>query len=369
MLTSLLVFGFILSLLIFVHEFGHYITARLFHVKVYEFAIGFGPKIFQIVKGGIKYTLRAIPFGGYVDLEEKKDRPQSIVHLSLFKQYLIVFGGIILNLLLAFFLLTIYLSAGSYKIKINLEYQPIFARSSVESSYAIIVGLTKKTHLKMQESEIGQYAIVAVDGKEVTSSYELIETIKKANQNGRNKVELTLFNLKDRTTKETEVLLNSEGRLGVLVTDYKTWIWDYSSYGIISSFVYAVDISTVGVKIIKNAVGNALSTKDTTLLNYSVGGPVAVYSVVDSLVRQEESVVLNLIHFTGLLSLNLALINVLPFPPLDGWQALSLTLRKRVKYDKIESILKILTYIGAVFLVLLSVLITIKDIKMFFITQ
>ena len=100
-----------LGFLVFIHEGGHFLVAKLFKVKVNEFALGFGPTIFTKEKGGTKYALRLIPLGGFVSMEgeeERSDKEGSFSNASVPKRILIVMAGAIVNIifgLLAYFLL------------------------------------------------------------------------------------------------------------------------------------------------------------------------------------------------------------------------------------------------------------------------
>ncbi|MBQ8236209.1 MAG: site-2 protease family protein, partial [Clostridia bacterium] len=108
-LATMLLFGF----LIFIHEFGHYITARLFKVTVKEFSIGMGPKILQkrSKKTDIAYSLRALPIGGYVSMEgedEESGDPNAFYKKAVWKRMIITAAGGVMNLLLGLILTFIY---------------------------------------------------------------------------------------------------------------------------------------------------------------------------------------------------------------------------------------------------------------------
>ena len=91
-----------LGFLVFIHEGGHFLVAKLFKVKVNEFALGFGPTIFTKEKGGTKYALRLIPLGGFVSMEgeeERSDKEGSFSNASVPKRILIVMAGAIVNII------------------------------------------------------------------------------------------------------------------------------------------------------------------------------------------------------------------------------------------------------------------------------
>ena len=115
MLLTIITFIIILGLLIFVHEFGHFIVAKLAKVKVEEFAFGFPPMLFSIKRGETRYSLNAIPLGGYVKLfgeEEDTDQQGSFHSKSVFSRAGIVIAGIFMNFVLAIVLMTIGFSIG-----------------------------------------------------------------------------------------------------------------------------------------------------------------------------------------------------------------------------------------------------------------
>ena len=98
-LLTVVMFG----ILIFIHEFGHFITAKLFKVKVNEFALGMGPKLFSFGKGETKYSLRLLPIGGYVSMEgetEDSDDPRAFKRQKVWKRVIICAAGVVMNFLL-----------------------------------------------------------------------------------------------------------------------------------------------------------------------------------------------------------------------------------------------------------------------------
>ena len=110
LLLTIISFIIILGLLIFVHEFGHFISAKLSGVKVEEFAFGFKPKIFSIKKGETTYSLNLIPIGGYVQMlgeEEESKSPRSFGMQSVSKRLIIIVAGVVMNFVLAILVLTI----------------------------------------------------------------------------------------------------------------------------------------------------------------------------------------------------------------------------------------------------------------------
>lgn len=121
---SVLVFLFLFSVLIIVHEFGHFYMARKSGVKVEEFALGMGKKLWSFTKGEVEYRINAIPFGGYVKMvgeEEESTDPRSFNKASLPKRMAITLAGVFMNFVLAIVLLTFLFSAGTSPIIISQQ--------------------------------------------------------------------------------------------------------------------------------------------------------------------------------------------------------------------------------------------------------
>ncbi|MGC8651355.1 MAG: site-2 protease family protein [Minisyncoccia bacterium] len=140
----------ILSLLMALHEFGHFILAKLFNVKVEEFSIGLPPKIFSFKKREVTYALNAIPFGAFVKISEDENSsdPRDFTKQAAYKKILIFSGGIIMNFLIAFLVFVLLFSLGLPKnlIPPNYYINPSAISSSSLLKYPLIQALGETNH-------------------------------------------------------------------------------------------------------------------------------------------------------------------------------------------------------------------------------
>ena len=118
-MTTLLAFLFVLGVLIFVHELGHFLAARRVGVKVLTFSLGFGPKILKVKRGDTEYCISAIPLGGYVKMagespeDPRSGAPDEFMSKSKWERFQILIMGPVMNILLAVVVLAIVLSQGA----------------------------------------------------------------------------------------------------------------------------------------------------------------------------------------------------------------------------------------------------------------
>lgn len=348
-LLSLLYFVLILGAIVLVHEFGHFIFSKLFGVYVYEFSIGMGPKIFHYKKKGgeTEYCIRAIPIGGFVSLagedaddNSKIDKKRKLYSKPVWQRLIIMIAGATFNFLFAFVVL--FVSALIYGSESN---KPIIANVA-EDYPAYTAGI--------KEGE----KIVSINDEKVYSWSEVQLIIKSS------KGEELTFVLED-TNSDTkrEVSLvpqkeeDEEGNVDYIVGIGRD---NTIKKGLIPSLKYAVETTIslyrLMLKTLKSLVCGAFSVKD-------LSGPVGIYSVVDS---QAEQGFKNILYLVAYLSMNVGVINLIPFPAFDGGRVLFLIIEK-IRRKPIKAKTEgMINSIGFILLMLLMVFVTISDvIKLF----
>lgn len=284
-LIAILVFG----LLILVHELGHFITARAVGMKVKEFAIGFGPAIFKVQRGETLYGIRIFPLGGYVRvLGEEKDEADiegSYQSRTVLQRFLFVFAGAFMNFVLAFVLFMIIFVGFGRPANIP-------QLGSVEpGSVAYQAGFIRGDH------------ILEIDGVEVNTWTELVAQITGAANR-----ELTFKVLRSGETLTINATpqLNPETQramIGIAPT-YKS-----------VPFFTAIKESVQETLFFGTEIIRSLFLIVTRQAPADVAGPVGIISMVGETARLGLS---SLMYFTALLSVNLAIFNLLPIPALDG---------------------------------------------------
>ena len=367
---NIVVLLLMLSILIFVHELGHFIMAKLFKVHVYEFAIGMGPLVFSFRRKNdpTLYSLRALPIGGYNSIagesyDDDDDLPKEakMCYKPKWQRLLILVAGVTMNFILAIIVLfaiglggvpsqdrTIAsveagspaevagLKAGDEILKLN--------NHKVDTWYYLsIVSLLKNNN------EYYSYEVKHVDGAIETINIKPLDVIQDDQGN--------IYTITEEDTEE-KIIKEHNFKEG----DYtKTKIigikgTDKVEYGILNAFKYAgkrfVTIARSMYLILGSLFTGALSLD-------ALSGPVGMYSVVDKVGHTGFA---NLAYLAAYLSINLGIMNILPFPAFDGGHVLfiliELITRRRVN-EKVEAICH---FIGFILIFALMILITFKDV-------
>ena len=341
-------FILILGAIVLVHEFGHFIFSKLFGVYVYEFSIGMGPKLFHYKKKGgeTEYCLRLIPIGGFVSLagEDADDNSKikddrKLYNKPVWQRFIIMVAGATFNFIFAFVVLFVMaLIYGSVSTK------PIIA--SVSEDYpAYDAGV-----------QVGD-RVISIDGQKTYSWSEVQLYISES------KGEEMEFVLKDKNgNKRTviitpEVVEDSEGNKSYLVgigldTKKKT--------GLIASLSYAGE-TTVSLYRLMLVTLKELFTGRVGVNDLS--GPVGIYTVVDSQSKQGFD---SLMYLTAYLSMNVGVINLIPFPAFDGGRVLFLIIEKIRKKPVKAKTEAMINSIGFCLLILLMIVVTFNDILRLF---
>lgn len=347
--VTLIVFVFILGLIVLVHELGHFLWAKKFGVFIYEFSIGMGPVIYSRKgkKDGILYNIRALPIGGFVSMagevyEDDKTVPKAkcLCNKPIWQRVIVMAAGVINNFLMAITLLfVIALIWGSNsltpKVDAVVEDYPMAEAGIVKGD--VIVAINNKKVSSWDEAQIVLYykndkgyydfRIKHEDGKvenyKITPKYE-------ENENGEK-------------TPVFGVHINQEETIG---------LWNKIKYAFekFMAVVSSMWLTVVGLVTGKISV-NALS------------GPVGIYSVVGQSVSYGLYSVVYLIAY---LSINVGVINILPFPAFDGGRILFLLIEK-IKGSPINQKFENWCHtIGFALLMLLILYVTINDILKLF---
>jgi len=354
MLLTIVIFILILGLLIFVHEFGHFITAKRAGLEVSEFGFGFPPRLFGIKRGKTTYSVNLIPIGGFVRIlgeqGEEPENPKSFASKSPGVRARIVGMGVIMNFLLAVLLLTV-------GFKVGLPTAVSDEEEGLRDVKIQIMAVAKDSPAEAADLRIWD-EIVALDGNEFKKIEEIQGHIREKT---REEIVLTIRRGQDLLEKKVisrEHFPEGQGALGVGLI--KTGIVSYPFFkaiwmGIIStlSMILAIILAIAGI------IKELLLTRTITA---ELAGPVGIAVMTGQVARMGWIYILN---FTAILSVNLGIINALPFPALDGGRLLFLAIEKirgRKVSPKIENIAHT---IGFALLMLLIILITFRDIARF----
>lgn len=328
---------FVFGVLVTVHEFGHFITAKMTGMRVDEFAIGFGPKIYQQKDGETLYSLRAIPLGGYnkiagMDPDDPVE-PNAFNSKPIPARMLVILAGALMN-----FILPIILFSGIFMVegRMQLVNEPVLGNVVNEMAAA-------RAGLKAGDR------IVTIDGKNVETWTDVVLNLRKA---GTEEVTLTAErNGVLQTYKMTPMFDKDAGRplIGVSPKFSKESLGFFGS--IKEGFIYTKNIGLSMVSgLYKIVSGNAPA---------DVAGPIGVAQMAGQVA---EKGLLPLMNFVAFLSINLGVINLLPLPALDGGHFVLLLLEALRGKPLGGKAMTNIQMIGVALILALTVFSTFKDI-------
>jgi len=315
-MNSLLSFVLVLGILIFVHEFGHFLLAKLCGVRVLKFSLGFGNKVVGRKWGETEYLISAFPLGGYVKMfgeQQGEEIPaseyeRSFSHKPVWQRFGIVFGGPLFNLLFAVLL-----------------FFAMFALVGLpEPVDTTLIGHVSSGSAAQKAGIRDGDVILSIDGQKTTSWIQVSELIK--NSKGK-EVELVVdrngATLTIRATPVMEKVKNIFGEvsgkrylLGITRSDEVR----YRKAGLVES-VKAAFIQTWN--LIYLTIMGIVKIIQRVIPASELGGPIRIAEIAG---QQLEAGWMNLLYFMGLLSVNLGVLNLLPIPVLDGGHLVFLTI-------------------------------------------
>jgi len=322
MLTTILTFVIVLSIIVFAHECGHFYFARRAGVKVEEFGFGFPPRLWGKKHGDTIYSINAIPIGGFVRLkgesgEDAKDK-DSFVNKSTWQRTQIIVAGVVMNIVLAWVLFSIGYVFGLPQIIDDESALPSYVRVAQEKLH--VVNVLEGTPAAEAGIEIGD-VIVQAEG-EATRTIEGFAALTGAD--GKMSVDLVLD--REGVALEKTVapeILEVTGRPGIGVSLMKTGLVSYPIYmaplqGAWATASFTGQIAVAFGTIIRDLVTGAGTDVD-------VSGPVGIAVVTGEVARHGWR---HLLQFIALLSINLGILNILPLPALDGGRLLFLIIER-----------------------------------------
>lgn len=359
---TIIVLVVVLGLCIFVHELGHFGASRLFKVGVEEFGFGYPPKIFGIKRGETIYSLNWIPLGGFCKIKgvvggdqegEVKLGPDSFLIQPVWKRFIILAGGVVMNIVLCAVLLSV-----GYMIGLPDSTEDISSHARISSEQLMISYVLEDSPAAQAELKPGDI-ILSINDQQFNSIEEV--------NNYNNSLEDKNINLKIKRNAEeinTTVSLitleeTNQAGMGVLLSQTGTvsYPWYLAIYeGTKKTFILLVYIVQAFYYLIKDILF-------TGQVSESVSGPVGI-AVLTSQAAQMGFIYV--LQFTALLSLNLAIFNFLPFPALDGGRVIFLIIEK-IKHKPVSQKIENLVHnLGFALLIILLILVTFRDIGKLF---
>jgi regulator of sigma E protease len=350
-MLTILSFIFVLGLLIFFHELGHFLVAKKVGIRVDSFSLGFPPHIFKHKRGETTYCIGIIPLGGYVKMagenpdEESTGAPGEFMSKSVGRRAAVIFAGPFANYLLAIVTLVgVHLYIG---VPWTDESQ-IVVGQVIEEGPASEAGLLPNDQI----IAIDGVAVSSFDSMRVMINAKVEVPIEVAWLHGSDTIRQTI------TTDQTEMpnLSGSVDTVGVIgITEKVNFnhnALEAVSYGIAKTH----EILYMTVSFVKQLVTGQVSSK-------MLGGPIFIAQQAGAEARAGLP---NLLYFMALLSVNLAILNVLPIPVLDGGQLVFLLIEKIIGRPLSMNTRIKFQYVGILAVISLTVFVTYNDIMRLF---
>ncbi len=380
-MTTFIIFIIVLSVLVFVHELGHFWTARKLGVKAEEFGFGFPPRAlgffkdksgkWRFLKGSrdpqslpeaqrpisTVYSINWLPLGGFVKIKgengEGKQDSDSFAAKSLWRRALILSAGVIMNIILAAVLLSV-----GYMIGLPGSLDDIRPSAEISEARVMIMEVLPESPAAQAGLEAGD-TILSVADRHVSSNEELQTIVAEQagvatnflveKDTGEELVEITPEYSEENERAVIGVSIYATGTVrypffiaiweGIKLTGWMFWMIILAFYGLIRDLIIGVSVSG------------------------QVAGPVGIATLTGQVASLGFSY---LLQFMALLSLNLALVNILPFPALDGGRILFIIIEKFKGKPVKQSVEAWIHTIGFWLLILLIVIVTYKDIVRLF---
>jgi len=358
-LTTIILFIVILGVLVFVHELGHFVMAKRAGMKVEEFGFGFPPRLFGVKRGDTIYSINWIPIGGFVKIVGEdggdSDRDDSFNQKGFWPRFLVLIAGVTMNVVFAWLVVSLAMGIGLPTVIGEGDDLPSQAR--VSEPKVTLTELAPDSPAALAGMKVGDN-FKTVNGEDIGSTEEL-QSITRANVGKEISYVITRgndtldLNLTPRVSPP-----EGQGPLGVSLATVArvSYPWYLAPfYGISATWnllygTVAAFVTIIGDWVSGESVGEQLS------------GPVGI-AVLTRDVAQLGFIYL--LQFTAVLSINLAVINAIPFPALDGGRILFLIIEKLRGRKLPQTAEAVANTVGFGLLLLLMVFVTVKDFGRF----
>lgn len=362
---AILVFILILSILVILHELGHFLMAKRAGIGVEEFGIGLPPRVWGKKIGETIYSVNWLPFGGFVRLvgedpeDKKKNQKNSFYTKSIGQRMLVVVAGVLANFALAVAIFYIVVAALGYKVSLPLFVEHNFKFVN-QTRQVLIADVSVDSPAESAGIQIGD-SIISAKGEGITSIEKLQEIIRSSDNE---QIPLILENpvnnqkrevmATPKYSQEQQAAVLGVGLGELVVLNYQTL-----PQKVFSGFIHSYNTLDYSIRVFSQIIGYSIRTRDITPVSEGVAGPVGIAAITSQAVSLGW---LSVMQLVGLLSLNLAVLNILPIPALDGGRFAFIIVeaitRRRI-YPKVE---KWTHTIGFALLLALILLVTYNDV-------
>lgn len=364
MIISIIIFIITLLVLVLIHEFGHFLVAKRFGIKVEEFGFGIPPRAWGKKFGETLYSINWLPFGGFVKLlgedevdmvTVKEDRSRDFRTRSVWRRIAVVIAGVSMNLVLAWILFYTVIIAQNFRIIYPTPEPAVYILQTQKDFPAQAAGIKPGEKL------------VAVDDTKTTDLDQARKFIKSKNGAA---VTLTLSNTDGGNIQKVTVTpkkVEGDFLIGVVFSPIPFRYYTTFSQKLFSGISYSWDLTRLTFGGL-GKLSSDLAYGNFGQASKSVSGPVGLAVVTNEILSSAGifQVILPYLWFVGVISLTLAIFNVLPIPALDGGRLFFLVV-EAVTHKKVkEDTEKIVHQVGFAILLALALLVTFSDVKKLF---
>jgi regulator of sigma E protease len=357
---TVILFLIVLAILIFVHELGHFLVARACGIRVDEFALGFGPKLWSTKKGETKYALNLVPFGGYVkifgenpDDESIKgpDSARSFVNKPKWQQVLVLAAGVFFNFIFAWLVIMFVFMAG---VPASLDSYPEYASRMTDQHIAITYvepgSPAESAGLKAGDTMIGYSSVEAIQ-KAIAGSMDKGITLKYIHLN---KETSSTVVAKQGIVEDKYAIGISMDNVGTLKLPIHLAIYEGTRFTL-----HMMKMIALGLWDLVSGL-----FRGSSAVLSSVTGPVGIAGLVSDAAQLGFTY---LMMFTALISINLGVLNLVPFPALDGGRILFVIIESVTRRQIKPALANTVNAVGFALLILLMVVVTYRDIVRIFV--
>jgi len=350
-MISTIVFILVISILIVVHEFGHFIAAKKRGVKVERFAVGFGPVLFTHKGKDTEYSICAIPLGGYVKMagdsqEDRKGAPDEYFSQPPGGRFQIIFFGPLLNYVLGFLCFWFIFVAGYPKLTSTV--------GTVLEGYG-----AKDAGIMTGDS------IIAIDGQAVHFWEDLQNIVQRKKSAVKVKLSVVrngspytfLVSIKEKSTDDLLGKKHTVGLIGITPSDNTEIV----RHGFFTSAGFALEKTWDLTVLTYNAIWRMLTGQMS--MRESVTGPLGMFYITSKVAQLG---IIAIIHFMATISISLCIFNLLPIPVLDGGHIFLLFIEKLKGKSVSAKLERVVTQAGFALLIMLVVVVTYNDIVRLF---
>src|SRR3989338_262118 len=364
-MLAIIIFIVILSILVMLHELGHFIMAKRAGIGVEEFGFGLPERMWGKKIKGTTYSINWLPFGGFVRLvgedptDEKREAKNSFYVKSLAIRTKVVIAGVIANFILAIVIFYIVLFAIGFKVSLPLFVDHKF--KFVNQSRQVLVAEVSEESVAQKAGIKAGDSIIKIEDTQISS----IDQLQKIVRSSEGK-ELAII-LENPVNNQTKTIVaapvyNKELKapaLGINLGELAVLRYETFGQKLFAGFVHSYNILDYSIRVFGQLIGFAIKERNITPVSEGVSGPVGIAQITSQAVSLGPVSVLQL---AGLLSLNLAFINILPIPALDGGRFFFIIVEALIRRRLNPAIEKWTHAVGFAFLLGLILLVTYNDI-------